>query len=60
MKKKLTTTRISPEALDILRNVAEITGEKQYRVIERILQAELDRQAQDDEHERAEAVQESA
>lgn len=47
-KKKLTTTRISPEALEILRNVSDMTGERQYRIIDRMLKAELDKQAQEE------------
>jgi hypothetical protein len=41
--KELITTKISPEALRLLRLIAAMTGEKQYEALERILKTELER-----------------
>jgi hypothetical protein len=41
--KELITTKISNEALRLLRIIAALTGEKQYQALERILKTELDR-----------------
>jgi hypothetical protein len=40
---KLITTKITSEALRLLRVIAALTGEKQYEALERILNAELER-----------------
>jgi hypothetical protein len=39
---KLITTKITPEALRLLRVIAALTGEKQYEALERILRLELE------------------
>lgn len=49
MNTKLVTTKITPKALRTLRIVAAMTGERQYRLIERVLQAELDRKTQEEQ-----------
>jgi hypothetical protein len=41
--KELITTKISNDALRLLRIIAALTGEKQYQALERILKTELDR-----------------
>ncbi len=41
--KELITSKISPEALRLLRIIAAMTGEKMYEALERILKAELER-----------------
>jgi hypothetical protein len=41
MVKELTTTKISPDALRNLRIIAAMTGESQYEVLDRLLEAEL-------------------
>jgi hypothetical protein len=40
---KLITTKITPEALRLIRIIAAMTSEKQYEVLERVLKAELER-----------------
>jgi len=40
---KLITTKMTPEALRLIRIIAAMTGEKQYEVLERILKVELER-----------------
>jgi hypothetical protein len=40
MKAKLVTTKLEPTALRLLQLIAKATGEKQYRVLLRLLQAE--------------------
>jgi hypothetical protein len=40
--KDLITTKITPEALRLLRVIAALTGEKQYEALERILRLELE------------------
>jgi hypothetical protein len=40
---KLITTKITPEALKLLRVIAALTGEKQFEALERILKTELER-----------------
>ena len=39
----LVSTKVTPEALKLLRIIAALTGEKQYAVLERVLKAELER-----------------
>jgi hypothetical protein len=41
MRTKHITTKTTPLALQMLRLIAEHTGEKQYRVLERVLRQEL-------------------
>jgi hypothetical protein len=41
--KELITTKVSNEALRLLRIIAALTGEKQYEALERILKTELER-----------------
>jgi len=39
----LVSTKVTPEALKLLRVIAALTGEKQYAALERVLKAELAR-----------------
>lgn len=47
MDTKLTTTKITPEARRMLRLVAAMTGEKQYRLVERLIKSELERKTRE-------------
>jgi hypothetical protein len=38
-----TSARVTPDTLECLRQIAERTGEKQYRVLQRIAREELER-----------------
>jgi ribosomal protein L5 len=46
--KPLVTTKLTPEALRLVRVIAALTGEKQYEVLERILKVELERVRQNE------------
>ena len=41
MRTKQITMKVTPVALQMLRLIADHTGEKQYRVVERVLRQEL-------------------
>ena len=43
MAKEWTTTRITPEALELIRVLAVITKELQFQLVERLLKAEAER-----------------
>lgn len=43
VKEKLITTKITPKALRLLRLIAALTGERQYRALERLLEREYAR-----------------
>jgi hypothetical protein len=43
MKRELTTSKLTPSALRLLRMIAGFTGETQYEVAERLLRAEAKR-----------------
>lgn len=45
MAESLTTSKMTPSALRLLRLIAASTGEKQYQVLDRLLAAEAERLA---------------
>lgn len=47
MKTHLITTKITPEALDMLRFIAALTGESQYSILDRIIKQERDKATQE-------------
>ena len=43
MRNTLVTTKISPDALRLVRLIAALNGEMQYAVVDRLVQAEAER-----------------